>query len=84
MMENWLKHLRKAISMKWTFIYAILQTSKRLMLSMESSETSNSYKSKRKKSRLSQVKLPNKTKKSRLSLNTPHNKTKAQNRQMLN
>ena len=54
------------------------------MLSMKSSETSNSYKSKRKKSRLSQVKLPNKTKKSRLSLNTPHNKTKAQNRQRLN
>ena len=84
MMENWLKHLRKAISMKWTFIYAISQTSKRSMLSMKSSATSNSYRSKRKKPRLSQAKLPNKTKKSRLSPSTPHNKTKVQSRQRLN
>ena len=54
------------------------------MLSMKSSETSNSYRSKRKKPRLSQAKLPNKTKKSRLSLSTPHNKMKVQSRQRLN
>ena len=77
MVEIWLEHLRKAISMKWTFIYAISQTSKRSMLSMKSSEPSNSHKSTRKKPRPSQAKLPNKTPKSRLSRSRPHSRMKA-------
>ena len=77
MMENWLKHLRKAISMKWTFIYAISQTSKRSMLSMKSSEPSNSYKSTRKKPRPSQARLPSKTPKSKLSRSRLHSRMKA-------
>ena len=77
MVEIWLEHLRKAILMKWTFIYAILQTSKRSMLSMKPSEPSNSYKSTRKKSRPSQAKLPNKTLKSRLSRSRLHSGMKA-------